>query len=97
VTALVDWGDALIGDPLYDLVRFVGGGPADDPRPRQLHPALHRTYFDLNPHDPDQVRRMMTFYRFHICVVEAAWEATWAPAHLAWASRLIDELLPELP
>jgi aminoglycoside phosphotransferase (APT) family kinase protein len=97
VTALVDWGDALIGDPLYDLVRFVGGGPADDPRPGQLHPALHRNYFDLNPHDPDQVRRMMTFYRFHICVVEAAWEATWAPAHLAWASRLIDELLPELP
>ncbi|TDC14290.1 aminoglycoside phosphotransferase family protein, partial [Kribbella albertanoniae] len=35
VTALVDWGSALVGDPLYDLARLVGGGPADDPRPAQ--------------------------------------------------------------
>lgn len=94
VTALVDWGDALIGDPLYDLVRFVGGGAADDPRPAELHPQLHRHYFELNPTDVDYAHRMMTFYRFHICVVEAAWENSWAPAHLAWADRLVDELLP---
>lgn len=94
VTALVDWGDALIGDPLYDLVRFVGGGPADDPRPAELHPGLHRNYFELNPTDVDHACRMMTFYRFHICVVEAAWEDSWAPAHLAWADRLVNELLP---
>lgn len=94
VTALVDWGDALIGDPLYDLVRFVGGGPADDPRPAQLHPELHRNYFKLNPQDPDHAHRMLTFYRFHICVVEAAWEDSWAPAHVAWADSLMDELLP---
>lgn len=94
VTALVDWGDALIGDPLYDLVRFVGGGPADDPRPSQLHPELHRNYFQQNLQDRADADRMMTFYRFHICIVEAAWEQTWAPGHIAWADRLIDDLLP---
>jgi aminoglycoside phosphotransferase (APT) family kinase protein len=94
VTALVDWGDALIGDPLYDLVRFVGGGPADDPRPGQLHPQLHRAYLQLCPQHLDRARRMMTFYRFHICVIEAAWEASWAPAHLAWAKKIMDDLLP---
>jgi aminoglycoside phosphotransferase (APT) family kinase protein len=94
VTALIDWGDALIGDPLYDLVRFVGGGPAGDPRPAQLHPGLNRNYFKLNPQNLDHAHRMMTFYRFHICIIEAAWENSWAPAHIAWADRLIDALLP---
>ncbi|SDS36934.1 Phosphotransferase enzyme family protein [Microlunatus soli] len=92
VTSIVDWGDALIGDPLYDLVRFVGGGPADDPRPAQLHPTLHACYLRRNPQHRARARRMMTFYRFHICVVEAAWEPDWAPAHIAWANQLIDDL-----
>ena len=95
VTAIVDWGAALIGDPLYDLVRFVGGGPADDERPGQLHPTLHARYFERNQYDPAHVHRMLTFYRFHICVVEAAWGAElegWTPGHVAWAERLMDEL-----
>lgn len=94
VTAIVDWGSALVGDPLYDLVRFVGGGPADDERPAQLLPTLHARYFERNPYEPEHARRMLTFYRFHICVVEAAWgeDIGWTPGHVAWAERLIDEL-----
>jgi aminoglycoside phosphotransferase (APT) family kinase protein len=94
VTAIVDWGGALVGDPLYDLVRFVGGGPADDERPAQLHPTLHARYFERNPYEPGHAQRMLTFYRFHICVVEAAWgeELGWTPGHVAWAEQLIDEL-----
>ena len=94
VTAILDWGGALVGDPLYDLARFVGGGPADDPRPARLHPALHARYFELNPQDPRHRRRMLTFYRFHICVVEAAWEEAWAPGHSRWAAELMAELVP---
>ena len=93
VTALVDWGGALVGDPLYDLARFVGGGPADDERPGQLHPTLRARYFERNRVDPERAERMRTFYRFHICVVEAAWEADWAAGHVAWADRLMGELL----
>jgi aminoglycoside phosphotransferase (APT) family kinase protein len=93
VTAIVDWGGAVVGDPLYDLSRFVGGGPADDPRPGQLHPTLHARYFDRNPVDAAHAERMLTFYRFHICVVEAAWEPGWAAGHVAWAERLMDRLI----
>jgi aminoglycoside phosphotransferase (APT) family kinase protein len=92
VTAIVDWGAALVGDPLYDLVRFVGGGPAEDPRPKLLHPRLQARY--LGPNDTAEARRMMAFYRFHICVVEAAWgeEYGWRPGHVAWAEQLFDQL-----
>jgi aminoglycoside phosphotransferase (APT) family kinase protein len=95
VTAIVDWGGALVGDPLYDLSRFVGGGPSDDPRPAQLHPTLQARYFDRRPIDTAHARRMLTFYRFHICVVEAAWEPGWAPGHVAWAERLMEQLITE--
>lgn len=94
VTAIVDWGGALVGDPLYNLVRFVGGGPADDERPAQLLPTLHARYFDRNPYDTDHAQRMLKFYRFHICVVEAAWgeDLGWTTGHITWAQQLIDEL-----
>lgn len=94
VTTIVDWGAALVGDPLYDLVRFVGGGPAEDERPGLLHPRLHAAYVTANELEPAHAERMVTFYRFHICVVEAAWgeDLGWRPAHLAWAERLFDRL-----
>lgn len=94
VTAIVDWGSALVGDPLYDIARFVGGGPADDPRPDLLLPKLHSGYFRRNSYDPEYAQRMLAFYRFHMCVVEAAWgeELGWRPSLLAWAERLIDHL-----
>lgn len=94
VTAIVDWGGALVGDPLYDLVRFVGGGPADDPRPGQLLPTLHARYFERNPYETEHAQRMLKFYRFHICVVEAAWgeDLGWTRGHITWAAQLIEEL-----
>ena len=94
VTAIVDWGSALVGDPLYDIARFVAGGPADDPRPALVLPQLHAEYFARNAYDPDRSRRMLRFYRFHICVVEAAWgqELGWTPSPVAWAEQLLDEL-----
>lgn len=94
VTAVVDWGVALVGDPLYDLVRFVGGGPAEDERPWLIHPRLHARYLARTGLSSESAERMLAFYRFHICVVEAAWgeDYGWRPAHLAWAERLFDRL-----
>lgn len=94
VTAIVDWGSALVGDPLYDIARFVGGGPADDARPALLLPMLHSAYFQRNPYDRESAQRMLAFYRFHMCVVEAAWGESlgWRPNLLAWAERLIEQL-----
>ncbi|GAB3400647.1 phosphotransferase family protein [Flindersiella endophytica] len=40
ITELVDWGAAVVGDPLYEFARFVAGGPVDDPRPEAYRPAL---------------------------------------------------------
>lgn len=79
---------------LYDLTRFVGGGPADDERPAQLQPTLHARYFARRSCEPDHAQRMLAFYRFHICIMEAAWgEALgWTPGHIAWAERLIGQL-----
>lgn len=94
VTAIVDWGAALVGDPLYDIARFVGGGPADDPRPALVLPVLHACYFERNRYDREHAQRMRKFYRFHMCVVEAAWgeDLGWTPSLVAWADQLIDEL-----
>ena len=94
VTAIVDWGAALVGDPLYDIARFVAGGPADDPRPALVLPQLHAEYFARNAYDPDHAPRMLRFYRFHICVVEAGWgrELGWTPSLVAWAEQLLEEL-----
>lgn len=94
VTALVDWGSALVGDPLYDLARFVSGGPADDPRPGLAFPVLHARYLEQTQADLDRARRLLRFYRLHICVDEAAWgeDLGWTPSLVAWAERLLPTL-----
>jgi aminoglycoside phosphotransferase (APT) family kinase protein len=40
ITGLVDWGAAVVGDPLYEFARFVAGGPVDDWRPVAYRPPL---------------------------------------------------------
>jgi aminoglycoside phosphotransferase (APT) family kinase protein len=94
VTALVDWGGALVGDPLYDLARFVSGGPADDPRPSIAFPVLHERYLEQTGADLDRARRLLAFYRLQICVDEAAWGEGlgWTPSLVTWAERLLPTL-----
>lgn len=94
VTSLVDWGSALSGDPLYDLARFVSGGPADDPRPGLAFPILHARYLEQTHADLDRARRLLRFYRLHICVDEAAWgeDLGWTPSLVARAERLLPTL-----
>ncbi|GAA1518024.1 aminoglycoside phosphotransferase family protein [Kribbella lupini] len=47
LTAIIDWGDALYGDPLYDLARFSIAGPTSallTAYGLTLTPDLHRTF-----------------------------------------------------
>ena len=44
VVDIVDFGDAVAGDPLYDFAHFVRGGPADDPRSAAILPGVRRSY-----------------------------------------------------
>lgn len=40
VTGILDWADAVIGDPLFDIATFAMGGPAGDPIQALLQPQL---------------------------------------------------------
>ena len=44
VVDVVDFADAVAGDPLYDFAHFVRGGPADDPRSAAILPGVRRSY-----------------------------------------------------
>jgi aminoglycoside phosphotransferase (APT) family kinase protein len=94
VTGLVDWGSALVGDPLYDLARFVSGGSAEDPRPALAFPVLHTRYLAQTYADPDRAGELLRFYRLHICLDEAAWghDLGWTPSLVSWAERLVASL-----
>ena len=96
VTGLVDWGSAIVGDPLFEFAKFVGGGPVDDPRPGRLLPLLRRHYGARTGVDWSRTRPLMALYEAHNAVTNANWarrEGT------GWAVSLLDrarELLAEV-
>jgi aminoglycoside phosphotransferase (APT) family kinase protein len=85
VTAIVDWADAVVGDPIYDFARFVAGGPAADPRPARMRPEVKRFY--SHPQHVVNADRYYSLYQAHNAVRNAAWGAVNAPE---WVSDLID-------
>jgi predicted ATPase/aminoglycoside phosphotransferase (APT) family kinase protein/DNA-binding SARP family transcriptional activator len=83
VTAIVDWADAVVGDPLYDFARFVAGGPAADPRPARMRPEVMRLY----AHPLVDGDRYYALYQAHNAIRNAAWSAVHAPE---WVNDLVD-------
>jgi aminoglycoside phosphotransferase (APT) family kinase protein len=83
VTAIVDWADAVVGDPLYDFARFVAGGPAADPRPARMRPEVMRLY----AHPLVDGDRCYALYQAHNAIRNAAWSAVHAPE---WVNDLVD-------
>lgn len=85
VTCIIDWGGAIVGDPVYDLAYFVAGGPADDPIPRILLPKL-LAHTDLDV-------AALPLYQAHQALFNAEWsrreDIPWAPALLEKAERLL--------
>jgi len=51
VTGILDWGAAIVGDPLYDVATFSMGGQAGDPTQDVLQPRLIAAY-GADPNDP---------------------------------------------
>jgi aminoglycoside phosphotransferase (APT) family kinase protein len=74
VTAIVDWGDALAGDPLYDFARFVAGGPADDERPALYLPGVIHSYVRNASADLAAFGgKVLSFYEMHNAIRNASW------------------------
>lgn len=67
VTGILDWADAIIGDPLFDVATFSMGGPAGDPIQAVLQPALLAAC-DVDPDD-----RRIQLYRGIYHLSNAAW------------------------
>jgi aminoglycoside phosphotransferase (APT) family kinase protein len=91
VTAIVDWGNALCGDPLYDFARFVAGGPTDDERPARFWPGVKEAYArsigcDVAVLESPAAR----FYEMHNAIGKANWSLCEAPD---WIAPLCDKAL----
>jgi|GEM_PF-3790455 len=97
VTAIVDWGDALSGDPLYDFARFVAGGPVDDERPARYRPGVKRAYARESGCDPAALETNTSYlYELHNAVRNAFWsvqhEPSWIPGLCTYALSMAGRL-----
>lgn len=92
LTGLVDWGSAVIGDPLYDVATFALGGPAGDPVPPRLAPRLLDAYAALDPTVRDRPAGLAGLYRMLNHLANACWSIqndvhTWTAPLCAEATR----------
>ena len=90
VTGILDWADAIIGDPLYDVATFSMGGPAGHPIQDVLQPQMIAAYGA----DPDDPR--IRLYRAINHLNNAVWSiandiTTWTDDLCREATRLLDE------
>jgi len=97
VTAIVDWGDALSGDPLYDFARFVAGGSADDERPALYLPGVKQSYSRYVGCDPAALEgKVPDLYDMHNGVRNASWcvreETAWIEDLCAHAMSIVSKL-----
>ncbi|MEV6288637.1 aminoglycoside phosphotransferase family protein [Kribbella sp. NPDC051770] len=83
LTAFIDWGDALYGDPLYDLARFSIAGPT------ATHAVLAGYNLTLTP----TLQRTFALYRAIwsaiVCRAELEANGDWFDAHL---QRIAEDL-----
>lgn len=94
VTGLVDWGSALVGDPLYDVATFVLGGPAGDPLPPKLAPRLLDAYAALDPSIRDRPDGLAGLYRMLNHLANACWSIE--NDVTSWTADLCAEVVREL-
>ncbi len=97
VTAIVDWGGALAGDPLYDFARFVAGGPADDERPALYRPGVKQAYAKYTGCAPAALETNTSYlYEMHNAVGNAFWCLREAPSWIedlcAYAMSMVAKL-----
>ncbi|MFI7066048.1 phosphotransferase [Kribbella sp. NPDC050124] len=85
---VVDWGDALAGDPAYDFERFMAGGPVGDPRRSvMLRPVLDAAG------QPPTPAWMVHLYRAHNQLRNADWARLYADDWIEDSLSMVDQEL----
>jgi len=97
VTAIVDWGDALAGDPQYEFARFVAGGPANDARPALYRPSVKQAYARYTGRDLASLEGKPSYlYEMHNALQNAVWSLREAPSWIddlcAYAMSMMSKL-----
>lgn len=73
VVDIVDFGDAVAGDPLYDFAHFVRGGPADDPRSAAILPGVRKSYAAHGGAEPANWDQLFRIYDIFNATRGAEW------------------------
>lgn len=96
VVDIVDFGKTGVGDPVYDFVRFCGGGPIDDPRPDALLPRVRRSYIAHGGVEPANWEELFRIYSVYNAVDNSAWsireDIPWLPGLRRKVGDLLDLL-----
>jgi aminoglycoside phosphotransferase (APT) family kinase protein len=96
VVDIIDFGDSVAGDPLYDFAHFVRGGPADDPRSAAILPGVRRSYAAHGGEEPRNWDQLFWIYDVFNAVRNAEFSVQ---VDLPWVPGLrnkIDQLLNQL-
>jgi aminoglycoside phosphotransferase (APT) family kinase protein len=96
VVDIVDFGDAVAGDPLYDFAHFVRGGPADDPRSAAILPGVRRSYAAHGGAEPEHWDQLFRIYDVFNAVRNAEWcvreNIPWVSGLQKKVIHLVDQL-----
>jgi aminoglycoside phosphotransferase (APT) family kinase protein len=96
VTGIVDWGNSIVGDPVFEFAKVVGGGPADDPRPPVVLPPLLDRYVDETGMEQAWIDRILWLYQAHNAIFNADWcrreGVPWVDGLLAAADTWLREV-----
>lgn len=94
VTGIVDWGAAIVADPVFGLATVSAGGPADDPGPKLVLPTILDHYLPETGLDRVQIERRLPLYQAHNAISNAAWSCRegvpWTEGLLAAADAWLD-------
>lgn len=73
VAGIVDWGSAVVADPVYEFATLQAGGPADDRTPAMVLPTILAAYVAETGMDRDRVDRTLPLYQAHQALGNADW------------------------
>ena len=73
IVGIVDWGGAIVGDPVYEFATLQAGGPADDPRPDMVLPTILDEYVAETRMDRARIEQTLPLYQAHQALFNADW------------------------
>jgi aminoglycoside phosphotransferase (APT) family kinase protein len=73
VTGIVDWGAAVVADPVFEFAKVMAGGPADSPAPGMVLPTLLDRYAVETGLDRARIDQSLPLYQAHNAIFNADW------------------------